>query len=461
MEFDGELAEIRFGAGLSPHLPLPESAAEMLARLSGPDEMAQQFPIETSREIFASAVEFRRLRRLAGRAKGSAQEDSRTQAFKTHRRRLFQNRFRWLAQLLLRQANSQDGLRERLALFWADHFSARGKNRVLRPLYYGYLETAIRPHINGYFEDLLIAAVTSPLMLHYLDQRLSIGPNSEANARSKGNRGLNENLARELLELHTLGVGAPYHQGDVRELAQLLTGLNYDNRGALSFQPEAAEPGAETILGKTYGGDPARLEPIRQALRDLARHPATARHLAWKLAVHFTQDAPNAELIEALTASYLDSRGSLPALYETLLTHPAAWQPELRNVKPAFGFMASACRALGLQAHHLTPDDPKRLKALFWSPLQLIGQPLEEVPGPDGWPEEDENWITPQGLAGRLQWAMAAPQRMLVDLPEPKGFARSALGRRLSGSVAFAASAAETKSDAIGLVLSAPQFQRR
>lgn len=459
LQFDPELAEIRFGCGLSPVVAPPFSAVAQLEALTGPDLMAERFPIADTADGLKAAQQFGALRKAARKALGTAEEKTTEQAFKSFRRRHLQARYIWFRQLLLRQIHTQDGFRERLAGFWADHFTAQGKNRALRPLAYGYVESAIRPFLSARFEDLLIAAVTSPLMLHYLDQFRSRGEDSPLSQR-QGRGGLNENLAREVLELHTLGVDGPYDQKDVRQLAELLTGLSYRIEEGFVFDPRLVEPGSEQVLGQVYGGADPALEPVLQALRDLARHPVTAQHIAQKLAVHFTRDDPAPDLVADLAAAFRDSGGHLLRVYEVLLLHPLAWDPELRNVKPPFDFVASACRAFGPRAA-LAQWDHRAILQGFVAPMRLMGQHWQAAPGPDGWPEADQAWITPQGLSARLRWAMAAPHRLVDPLPDPVQFARSSLGRRMDARVEFVASAGETRAEAIGLVLASPAFQRR
>ena len=461
MPYDPELAAIRFGCGLSPGIPAPGSADQMLAQLQGPDLAAQHFPIAGATAGLAAVQGFRQMRKEARRSQGTPEGEQSQEAFRRYRRRHLQQRDHWFRQLLLRQITTRDGLRERLTLFWADHFTAQGKGQAMRPLGYGYVESAIRPNITGRFEDLLIAAVTSPLMLHYLDQTHSRGAHSQASRRQGGRGGLNENLAREVLELHTLGVNGPYSQADVGQLAELFTGLSYRVKSGFVFRRALAEPGAEQVLGQSYGGDTAGLEPVLQALRDLARHPATADHIAWKLAVHFTRDAPDPALVADLAASYRNSGGDLGVLYERLLTHPLAWEPGLQNVKPPFDFIASSCRALALSPAALSGLNGKRIRQSFLVPLKVMGQNWQAPSGPDGWDEADEAWITPQGLSARLRWSMSAPSRLLDTLPDPDAFARQSLGARADVQVRFVASAAETRAEAIGLVLCAPGFQRR
>lgn len=460
-QFDSDLAEIRFGCGLSPLVPPPSSVADMLVRLQGPDDMAARFPVSDFESASASVLTFRRLSRARNQARGKSGYDAADEAFRAHRRDHNLAALGWHGQRILRQVHTHDGLRERLVLFWADHFTAQGKAPAQRVMSAPYAETVIRPHLMGRFEDMLIAATTSPLMLHYLDQNRSVGADSRAAKRSESAAGLNENLAREVLELHTLGVDGPYDQADVRQLAELFTGLGISRENGFVFRPGMAEPGAETVLGQRYGGGRASLEPVLEALRDLARHPATARHIAWKLAVHFTSDQPDADLVAHLTARYQATDGDLPSVYKALLEHPAAWQPELTNVKPPFDYIASACRALALSDATVTALGPRWQRRLLLAPLTPMGQRWGFSNGPDGWPEEDSAWVTPAALAARLRWAMVAPRRLRADLPDPRRFAQDALGSRADQRVLFAAGAAETQAEAIGLVLSAPAFQRR
>ncbi|MFT6649587.1 DUF1800 domain-containing protein [Pseudophaeobacter arcticus] len=461
MVFDPQLAEIRFGSGLSPTLAPVTSTDVMLARLQGPDRAADHFPIAKTDEILALVRVFAKLRKLNRSKRTTPEAKLAEKAFKRFRREYLQQRDLWFRQLLLRHVTTQDGFRERLTLFWADHFTAKGKNRAMRPLAYGYVESAIRPNITGRFEDLLIAALTNPLMLHYLDQFRSRGENSALSRRQGGRGGLNENLAREVLELHTLGVDGPYGQKDVRQLAELFTGLSYGVEKGFVFDQRMAEPGAETVLGRVYGGAEPALAPVLQVLRDLARHPATAAHIAQKLAVHFTQDQPDPDLVADLTSAYRDSGGDLLEVYTALLSHATSWQPELRNVKPPFDFLASACRGLGVAPALLAGWEPKQIRRGFIAPLKLMGQDWQSPVGPDGWAEADAAWITPQGLSARLRWAMAAPQRLVEPLPDPLGFAQQCLGARANPGVQFVASAAETRGEALGLVLCSPAFQRR
>ncbi|MEM9497407.1 MAG: DUF1800 domain-containing protein [Pseudomonadota bacterium] len=458
MAFDPERAAIRFGCGLAPDIAPPRSATEMLDRLAEPDTAAHRFPVPAIDTVLHGLVEIARLSRTARAASGSAERDAARDSRKARLRAMRLEAGGWFRHALLRRITTNDGFRERLVSFWGDHFTAHGKGPARHLSYLPYLEDAIRPHVTERFADMLKAVITHPVLLRYLDQPRSAGPSSRA-ARRRGGPGLNENLAREVLELHTLGVGASYTPRDVRALATLFTGLSIAPDRGFVFRENLAEPGQITVLNRVYGGKSPSLRHVFQALEDLAAHPATALHLARKLARHFVSDTPDPALISALQARYIETDGTLSALYESLLDHPSAWRPEAGNVKQPFDFMASALRALGLMPEDL-PTDPGRLRRLLHTPLGLMGQPFGQPRAPDGWPEADADWITPQGMAARLNWAMTVPTALADRLPDPRVFAATALGSRIPEPVRFAAAAAETRADGVALVLSAPAFQR-
>ena len=456
--FDPQLAEIRFGYGLSPQVAAPRSVDAMLAGLQGPDTMADAFPVEPFDTFRLRMIEVAKAaqqrRETRGTPKAEAAKKRRNELNAAARK----DGLRWAGHVMLRRVWTPTAFRERLVAFWSDHFTAHGKRGVIRRATSPYVQEAIRPHIAGRFEDMLQAAVAHPVMLEYLDQTRSMGPGSKR--AGKKNRGLNENLAREVLELHTLGVGGPYTQEDVRQLAELFTGLSFTPQDGFTFRNDFVEPGAETVLCTTYADD-TTTAPIRALLSYLAAHPSTAAHLARKLAVHFVADAPDPGLVAALEAAYLETDGNLLALYEVLLNHPTAWTPELTNFKPPLDFMSSAMRSLAVPEALLMRFNEKKMRRVFAAPLTQMGQQWQRPIGPDGWPEEDAHWITPQGLAGRVAWAMDAPEFILRVLPDPRQFVDTALGARADDAVRFAAAAAESKPEAIGLVLMSPAFQRR
>ena len=459
MPFDPIIAETRFGMGLSPRIAPPASVDAMLAQLRGPDVAAARFAIPLWADTYPSPRDYRDLARVRQAARGTDREEEVLEQQRAMRAAGRDLRGATFGAHLARGVSTGDGMRERLTRFWADHFTVRAVTGVTRHLVSPYVEEAIRPHVMGNFSDMLRAVTTHPMMLVYLDQHLSMGPNSRTAQRR--NRGLNENLARELLELHTLGVGASYDQTDVRELAELLTGLSYSPKNGFAFLRNIAEPGPEVVLGQTYGGDVPRLADILAALDDLAAHPDTARHIGRKLAVHFVADDPPASLVDELAAVFADTGGDLGAVVAAMLRHPAAWDVTKSKVKPPFGFVASAVRSLDIDADTLAAMTFNEGRAAFGRHLAVMGQPWEEPVGPDGWPEDGAAWITPQGMAGRITWSMIIPQRLREDLPDPRDFVLTALGPAADPAVVFAAGAAEDRADGVGLVLASAAFQRR
>ncbi len=460
MSFSPDMAAQRFGYGLSPLVTPPKDVEQMLSDLRGPDLIAERFPLGRFRDLQTRHALFEHFRR-------HERENLNAQAGKASRekrralqREARQNHLAVFVRTQQRRIHASDGFRERLTVFWGDHFTAIGKRGLMKlgaPL---YIEDAIRPHVTGRFVDMLLAAVKHPLMLHYLDQVFSAGPNSRVVKRRRPDGGLNENLAREVLELHTLGVGGPYSQDDVRSLAHLFTGLSRGRNYGYKFRFALAEPGPQTVLGRAYEGrlSPARIDAV---LRDLAAHPVTAAHLARKLATHFISDIPPAEITSAMAQRYLETDGDLMAVYATMLSHPQAWEGPARNIRPPDEFVSASLRALGLAPEVMVRLNRQRVARLFIAPLRKMGQEWLTPNGPDGFSEEDAAWVTPQGVAGRMEWAMQVPRRLLNDLPDPRQFVRDALGDRAPQKVVFAASAAESRAEAVGLVLMSPAFQRR
>ena len=459
MRFDPELAAIRFGCGLSPTIAPPGAPDDMLRALLAEDDVARRFPVESFGQ-FNNRLKYQiELRKLERQAKTDADRDEAREGQRLLRRRTSEEALGWLRSTLLRRTWTTAPLRERLVQFWGDHFTATGKTGALRSARLAYLESAIRPNVALRFDELLVSAVTHPLMLHYLDQDTSAGPESRAAQNNNGRRGLNENLAREILELHTLGVGGPYTQGDVTELARLLAGLTFNAQRGTHFQPNMADPGTKTVLGVTYGTRGDGLTDIAAVLQHLALHEVTAAHLARKLATHFVSDTPTEALIGAMTDRYMATGGALTEVYRAMLEHPDSWDPAPGNVKQPLDLMGSAFRALGTRPDDLNGLNLNRTRSLILAPMTLMGQDIANPPGPQGLPEADSAWVSPQGIAARLQWAVGVPQIVMAELPDPRDFARTALGSRATPAVRFAAEAAETRWEGVGLVLASPAFQ--
>lgn len=458
MTFDPTLAAIRFGTGLGPRYRAPADLDAVLDDLTAEDRMARRFRIPGIADAEPSYASLYWLNRAARRARDTDAADAAQQARRAIRVGIGTSLRRDHLATIARAVEARFGIQERLTAFWADHFTVRRRGADTIHLVSPFVEDAIRPHITGSFPAMLRAVVTHPMMLFYLEQHRSVGPRSEVGKRQ--GRGLNENLARELLELHLLGVDGAYAQSDVRELAELLTGLSFNPYQGFIFNPELSEPGAERVLGLRFDRA-ASLDNILSALDTLALLPETAVHLARKLAVHFIAMDPPPDMIATMADAYLLSDGDLGAMTRAMLTHPDAFRPTKEKVRRPGEFITASLRALGMHGNDVADLGRRTYGALIYGPLQIMGQPWQRPPGPDGWPEDPAAWVIPQAMAGRISWAMRAPQRLMGALPDPRDFARHALADHATPDVLFAAGAAEKRSDGVGVVLASAAFQRR
>jgi uncharacterized protein (DUF1800 family) len=344
---------------------------------------------------------------------------------------------------------SELGFVERLVWFWSNHFCISADK--VPSMAGGYEREAIRPHVLGRFADMLLAVEGHPAMLFYLDNSASIGPRSVAGINRS--RGLNENLAREILELHTLGVDGGYTQDDIIQFAHVLTGWTIipaagdpEHGAEFTFIKRMHEPGPQRVLGKTYpeGG----VEQGRALLADLARHPSTAKHIATKLAHHFVADAPPPALIETLAKSFRETDGDLKAVSTALITAPESWTAERSKLKRPSEWIMSTRRATGLRG----------------APLRVVraqgtlGEPLWRPPAPKGFSDEAAAWV--DGLAHRLDMANAYAQTV-EDRVDPQSLLNTAIGPLASAETRHAVRQAESRVQALALLLMAPEFQRR
>ncbi len=342
--------------------------------------------------------------------------------------------------------------RERLVHFWSNHFTVSALRPVVAGLAGAFEREAIRPHLLGRFEDMLIAVARHPAMLFYLDNAVSIGPDSLA-GRFSG-RGLNENLAREILELHTLGVEGGYGQADVTALAALLTGWSVaqperDSRpGSFRFNYRAHQPGEKVLLGRRFGE--GGMSEGEAALRFLARHPATARHLATKLARHFVADEPPAAAVDRLANVYLESGGDLRAMTLAVVDLPEAWAAANSKVRSPQDFLVAALRAVAVV--------PER-KALIGS-LRELGQVPYAARSPAGWPDVAAAWVGPEAMLRRIEWARVLAERLAAPR-RPDEVADHALGEAAGAATRRAIAAAPDAREGMALLFASPQFQRR
>jgi uncharacterized protein (DUF1800 family) len=349
---------------------------------------------------------------------------------------------------------------ERLVHFWANHFAVSIDKLVTLGQAGAFEFEAIRPNVLGKFSDLLLAVERHPAMLLYLDQAQSVGPDSmlgQIAARRGNKRGLNENLAREILELHTLGVRSGYGQEDVTELARALTGWSV---GGLAQQPllrgpgpgywfaaPIHQPGDRLVLGKRYGqSGEAQGEAI---LRDLAGHPATARHIATKLARHFGGDEPPAALVTRLEQAFLKSGGDLPTVYRALIEAPEAWNGPTKFRTP-WDWTLAALRAVGTQ----------QLPALMnASTFNQLGQPIWRPGSPAGWDDTAPSWAGPDALYRRVEVAERIAAR--AGPLDARTLAEQLFPSALSEPTRKALAGAESPTQALALLLASPEMMRR
>ncbi|KAA0697671.1 DUF1800 domain-containing protein [Neorhizobium sp. P12A] len=503
------MAALRFGYGFRPGEAHPATKSELLDPIRVADGTCL-FPvggIEARRQAISSVL---------GRLRDINTSDIDDNAQREERRAVFtelQQSYQRDADARIAQAVfSPNGFYERLATFWTDHFSVSAiKNQPMKLIVPLFEAEAIRPNIGATFPTLLRSATQHPAMLIYLDQAQSLGPDSPIGIRR--NKGLNENLARELMELHTLGAGSGYTQDDVRSAAMVLTGITVDRQGVeTAFRRAVAEPGSHQVLGVSYGGSPRKERDYLQMLDDLALNPKTAQHISRKLAVHFISDTPPQEMIDAMVESWRKTDGDLMAVYSAMLDHPAAWTNEGAKARQPFDFVVAGLRAFNLAKNPAAgnvgdplsddeaagqamadgvpkgtgngsavvpgnsnaPPDPKEqqrrqaaIDATFYVPrglglyaLRRMGQPIWQPPSPAGFPEGFDAWINASELSERISWARRAIGRYGKQ-EDPRQFLKDTLADAAREDTIRVVSQAPNKMMGLTLVLASPEFNRR
>ncbi|MFL9939139.1 DUF1800 domain-containing protein [Paraburkholderia graminis] len=364
---------------------------------------------------------------------------------------------------------------ERLVHFWANHFAVSTEKPAVAALAGSFEAEAIRPHVLGRFEDMLVAVERHPAMQVFLDQTRSVGPDSAAALRAAARnperkRGLNENLAREIMELHTLGARSGYSQDDVTEFARALTGWSVATDpanagmqgkppaqsmptaaapGTFVFREALHEPGARTVMGRRY--DQRGEDQALAILHDLATAPATAQHIGAKLARHFIADTPPAAASDKLASAFMTSGGDLPTLYRTLIDMHEAWSPVAVKFKTPWEWAISSMRGLGWQ-------DLGNLQA---APLLTqLGQPVWRPGSPAGYDDVAASWAAPDALVRRVEVAQRFAARV-GDRLDARSLGQVLLAGSLGAPSAVAIARAESASTAIALLLVSPDFQRR
>ncbi|MFT7521183.1 MAG: hypothetical protein ACI9MC_003334 [Kiritimatiellia bacterium] len=432
------IAVNRFGLGARPGelAEVVEPRQWLLDQLSSPVPLPRGDNLRSSGDVVRALHRYRRVGGVSGR-----------------------KRFQGEARALMRREQSARWLLgvqtdrpfvERLVHFWANHFTVSTTRQQVRPVVGAFEREVIREHALGSFADLLVASCRHPAMLVYLDNVRSVGPNS----RGARGRGRNENLAREVLELHTLGVNGGYEQADVEALANLLTGWtvqrteDFDGPDAFLFQGRTHEPGSKTLLGTVY---PEGLQGTEMALRDLARHPSTCRHVCTKLARHFVSDDPPAKAVAQLERAWQRSNGDLKAIGDALVRLPSAWRPNQRKLKSPSDLLLSMARGF---------EVPERAEDLMRAAVAL-GQPTDRAPSPQGWPDTAADWLGGEAVLARLDVANELALKRYRTIDDPAKRAVDLLGEQLSQRTRTLIERADGPRRGLALLVASPEFQRR
>jgi uncharacterized protein (DUF1800 family) len=500
------MSAIRFGYGIRPGEPVPDGPEALLAQIDAAMLETARFPEEGISGRWKTIEDF-----YLKTSRLPLRQVERREAVRPLRMEVFYTNGRDQHARVAQAVFSPHGFFERLATFWTDHFAISARQQ--RPMYlYTSLYEAeiIRQRLAGRFADLLRGATTHPAMLIYLDQVKSAGPNS--NRGQAGDRGLNENLGRELLELHTLGVGSGYSQADVRAAALILTGLNIEkDYGRTEFRPNIAEPGPIELpfLGKSYGRPRRSIDDIHAFLDDLAAHPATARHICSKLAIHFVADDPPAAMIEAMVEAWTSSGGVLKEVYGAMLRHPDAWRNPGRKARQPFDYVVAGLRAAGLPESEFSqplrpaPEDTSQNEMMAITPavaerrkkraerrmamenagdmdeeprervklrpianpltvaaIKRLGQPVWEPASPEGTEEAFGVWISSSQLTGRIEWAQRIAAKVGAKI-EPLPLAKTVLRDAARDDTLKVVSQAPSRQAGLALLLASPEFNRR
>lgn len=460
-----EIAVLRFGLGARPG-DLAAAAGDPLAWLrgqtQGPAPLAVNVALAPSQEIYAGLIAAREEKQ---RMKQDADANAAFNAIRT----AYQPHYR--AQVLARAQSAALTSRpftERLVHFWSNHFAVSADKGVVYGLAGALENEAIRPHVCGRFADLLLAVEQHPAMIAFLDNQNSVGKDSSAaqfvprframDLKPKRQFGINENLAREILELHTLGVNGGYTQTDVTSFAQIITGWSIGGgKGRLAggvpgrfyFRDNLHEPGSKSFMGKTYAeGGQRQGEAV---LADLARDPKTANFIATKLVRHFIADVPPPAAVDRIARAFLKSGGDLPSVYAALIESPESWEPEARKFKTPQDFVFSTLRAL-----NVSPAQPEEVIRTF----DLLGQRQYTPGSPAGWPDTSKSWDGSDALMHRVLWASRVGAKYESGI-EPAELAAASLGAYARPETLTAVRRAASSGQAVALLLMSPEFQRR
>jgi uncharacterized protein (DUF1800 family) len=485
---EAAIAAGRFGYGARPGElntiasdPRGWVKAQLAPQRTPPAPIAALPPAEDDLLAFGRWLAHRRLKganaeRMVARAErqGVSQEQLQTieQSFVEN----FRDRVERAIQARLDAAIAADNpVHERQVHFWSNHFTVSAAKPAAVAMPASFERDAIRPNVGGKFADMLMASTKHPGMLVYLDNWMSIGPHSRAALEPRRARrigagqratGLNENLAREIMELHTLSVDGGYSQADVQALAAIITGWTFERANLrdfvsdrvgtktgeqlFTFDPDAHEPGAKTLLSRSYAQN--GVDQGEAALRDLAHHQSTAHFIALKLARHYIADDPPPAAVARIEQAYAHSGGDLRVTMEAVVDAPETWAQPFAKFKQPEEYALSLLRAINLT------QLPDRNGARA---IAAMGQRIYAAPGPDGWADSAASWLTADLVWKRLEFAEAFSDRVARADVNPADLGDACLGPLLSSETRSAITRAESPAQGLAILFGAPEFQRR
>ncbi len=467
MRIETVIAANRFGLGARPgELARIDGNPQgwLLDQLQGPSRLPVD--IRSLPDTASVLLEVQEARQMQREARQAAESDRPARDVVKKFGSLLRKHYLSQTNARFRTATDTDyPFHERLVHFWSNHFAVSADKQPVSALAGLFENEAIRPNLGGKFYDLLLAVEKHPAMIIYLDNQRSIGPGSilaqRANRRRRDQQfGLNENLAREILELHTLGVDGGYTQQDVTTFAKVITGWSIggsSSRGRFSdgvpgtfqFRDNIHEPGRQIILNRSY--KESGLKQGEAVLRDLATHASTAKHLATKLVRHFVADDPPEKLVTKIAAVFLDSGGDLPTMHAALVNSSEAWQSTFGKYKTPQDFVISAFRAFDR-----VPDDGKFIVGA----LDMMGQTPYRPGSPAGWPDTAQHWGGADALYKRIEWSNTVARYAGASV-NPLELGDAVLGPALGDHTKTAISRAESVMQGTTLLLVSPEFQRR
>ncbi|WP_321383653.1 DUF1800 domain-containing protein [Rhizobium sp.] len=512
------LAAIRYGYGLRHDETGFEDIDSLLAQLPEAANQAAAFPLEGIEARRQAIAEYFGVRKTIEQLKkaGKADGDVNTALNKDVAERFNADVSARIAQATL----SPFGFHERMATFWLNHFTVSADKNIESKLLVPLFEAeVIRPHLGGHFAALLKEVSLHPAMVVFLDQAESIGPNSKVGLKRK-NGGSNENFAREVMELHTLGVGTGYTQTDVRQLSLLLTGITFDRIAvAAGYDVNRAEPGSFTVLGRTYSRSPEPFLNAVAALEDLARDERTMRHISRQLYAHFISEKTDDKVVENMVAAWKQGDGYLPDVYRAMLQSREAWEEPGQKFKLPFDYIVSTLRAAGATKDTIMGDDSKprgpiqmpvidaaqtdktanamapqmmdakattavkqgdaekmspEMSATAKPPpprqplgrqaanvIATLGQPIWRPSDAAGFSDKSDHWFSASQLSQRIQWARRLVNQLDTATADPRQFVQLALADNAREDTIHLVSQAPNRKSGLVMALVSPEFNRR